>query len=180
MTLKKLFGDIADTAAGLTAKALQQDRVSQYANKDPNNGYACFFTCFFMYFRTVHKYGKTWEQYKVDCVKLGAMREDFKILNRDLMARAAGQRLTAKESTTKLREKIFELLLLGRPVIFALNGGQHFESIDGYKAQRDKVIFSIDDPGPNNDTQADAETLTVSNSKKMSGKITKIYWYEAA
>jgi hypothetical protein len=180
MTLTQLFGDIADKAAGITAKALGQERVSQYANKDPNNGYACFFTCYYMYFRTVYGYSQTWSEYKAACVKLGAMREDFKILDRSKMAAAAGQRLVSKETASKLREKIYELLLQNKPIPFALNNGQHFESIDGFTVENGKLVFTIDDPGPNNDTRADAETLTVySAAGKKSGTITKVYWLEA-
>lgn len=184
MSLKELFGKIADDAAQLTAKALGQERISQYANQDPNNGTACFFTYHYMYFRTVYKYSKTWQEYKADCVKIGAMRNDFKILDRDLMARAAGQRLIAKGTTAKLREKIYELLLLDRPVGFALNGGAHFESIDGFVPRGDKLFFTIDDPAAGSktrstDIEADAQTLSVYNEAgKISGTITKIYWYE--
>lgn len=182
--------------AGLR-KLLGQERVSQFANKDPNNKWACFMTALFMYFRTRFKIRLTWEQYRDALKASGAITDRFFIkaeANKGdtRFAEAAGVAPLKYCSTNqKIREKILELLLKNEPVPFALNGGEHFESIDGYEVtDTGAILFHVDDPGAQDDTFADGDTLEVfriengvrkysrANDGKSRRRITRIYYFE--
>lgn len=190
--INEALKELAGKAAGFLKKALGQELVKQYTNPDPKNKKACFFTAFYMYFRTVHKYRGTFAEYKAACIAAGACNEAFTILDHSLMAKAAGQAgLVCKNTSTRLKEKIFELLLKGEPVVFSLNG-EHYESIDGYETtEENKLRFTVDDPGWQNDAFADADELqvyretkpgvrsySVPNSGKGRRTITRVYWFE--
>lgn len=190
MKLSDTITKAIDNAKAGLKKLLGQERVSQF-NTDPDSKYACFFTCFFMYFRTIYGMERTFQQYKSACLAVGAIKPNFTIVDHTKMAVAAGQRnLTAKNTASKIREKIFELLLKNQPVPFSLNGA-HYESIDGYEVtDSGEVLFHVDDPGGQGDTYASADDLTVFRFDK-SGKrvysrhpngskrvITRVYWFE--
>jgi hypothetical protein len=187
--IKEAYEKAIAAAKALTQKALGQERVSQF-NSDPDSKYACFFTCCFMYFRTVYKMKMSFERYKFECMKAGAMRKDFYILNRDKMAAAAGYpHLRCKSTTKNLREKIYELLLKDKPVIFSL-AGRHYESIDGFElTQNGDILFTVDDPGAQGDMHCLASDLLVFRYKNgapvysrhpngSKRKITTVYWFE--
>lgn len=181
---------ISKILGGILSKNVNQQRVSQF-NKDPNSKYACFFTSFFMYFRTVYTTFKmTWSEYQSVCLKIGAINSAFTILDHSKMAAAAGfPKLKCNRTSSKIREKIFELLLLEKPVPFSL-AGRHYGSIDGYELDQDgKLRFTVDDPGGQGDTFCDSETLEMyheENGKKIFSKhpdgsrrkITTVYWFE--
>ena len=185
-----MIESLKNAASNALKKMLGQELVKQYTNPDPMNKYACFFTAFFMYFRTVHGMKFSFAKYKQECLVIGAMKENFTILDHSKMAAAAGYpKLKCKNTSSKITEKIFELLLKNCPVPFSL-GGKHYESIDGYEAQSDGSIrFSVDDPGWQHDTFCDAADLFVyriENGKKVYSKndaggkrkITTVYWFE--
>lgn len=184
----KTWQYIKDAAQSVTQKFLGQERMSQF-NKDPNSKYACFFTCCLMYFRTVHKYKGNFVQYKAACLKIGAIKENFFILDHSKMAEAAGQNLVCKNTSKNIREKIYELILKGVPVPFSLSG-RHYESIDGFEAtETGDILFHVDDPGGQGDTFALASELCVFKivdgnpvySRHPDGskrKITTVYWFE--
>lgn len=180
---------VIEGAKALTKKLLGQERISQF-NKDPNSKYACFFTCCYMYFRTTEKSFKmTWDEYKKACIKAGAIREDFYLLDHSSMAKAAGfPKLKCYNTSRGIKEKIYELIIKGKPVPFSLSG-RHYESIDGVEVVEGDILFHIDDPGGQGDTFALASDLLVFKSvgdKKVYSrhpdgskrKITTVYWFE--
>ncbi len=195
--IKAAIEKAAGLIGSLTSKDIGQVRVSQFTNKDPNNKYACFFTTLYMYFRTRYKISLTWEAYRDALKAAGAINDKFFIkveANKGdtRFSRCAGVKPLAYCSTnTKIREKIFELILKGEPVPFALNGGEHFESIDGYfQDESGALIFNVDDPGLQGDVFCEADTLEVyriekgvrkysrANDGKSRRKITRIYYFE--
>lgn len=168
---------------------LKQERVSQF-NKDPNSKYACFFTSFFMYFRTVYSTFKmTWSEYQAACIRIGAINLTFTVLDHSKMAAAAGfPGLKCFRTSSRIKEKILELLILKKPVPFSL-AGRHYESIDGYEIINGKLRFKVDDPGGQKDTFCDADTLEVYREENgiqifsihpdgSRRKITTVYWFE--
>lgn len=183
-TVKKT---IENAKAGLR-KALGQERVSQFT-PDPNSKWACFFTCFYMYFRTTRKMKLTLDEYRKECRKAGAIDEKYMVLNHTKMAAAAGYpELVAKNTSTKIKEAIFALLLKGEPVPFSL-AGRHYESIDGYEVENGEILFTVDDPGGQGDTFCEADTLCVFRvegdkrvySRHPDGskrKITTVYYFD--
>lgn len=195
--IKAAIGAAADLFGALAGKDIGQHRVSQFANKDQNNKYACFFTTLFMYFRTLHGLKLTWEQYRDKLKESGAINDKFYIKveanegdTRFARCAGAGALKYCSLAGAKMREKILELLLKGQPVPFSLNG-EHFESIDGYDTDKDgNLTFRVDDPGGQLDTFADGQTLevfriengvrkySVPNSGKGRRKITRIYYFE--
>lgn len=196
-TIKNAIKFMADAAGALTGRNIGQTRVSQYANKDPNNRFACFMTSLYMYFRTRFGVKLTWEQYRDALNGAGAINDKFFIkveANKGdtRFARCAGVKPLAYCSmNTKIREKIFELILKGDPVPFALNGGEHFESIDGYFIDdAGALIFNVDDPGLQGDVFCDGDTLEVfrlekgvrkysrANDGESRRKITRVYYFE--
>ena len=60
MKLNDTIQAAIDGAKAGLKKLLGQERVSQFANKDPNNKYACFMTSLFIYFLTRFKIRLTW------------------------------------------------------------------------------------------------------------------------
>ena len=197
MKLNDTIQNAIDGAKAGLKKLLGQERVSQFANKDPNNKYACFFTSLFMYFRTRFKIRLTWEQYRDALKASGAITDKFYIkveANKGdtRFAKAAGVApLKYCSTNTKIREKILELLLKNETVPFALNGGEHFESVDGYEvADTGAILFHVDDPGGQGDTFADGDTLEVfrlekgvrkysrANDGKSKRRITRVYYFE--
>ena len=81
--------NITDTIKNAIGKMLRlnlgQERMSQF-NKDPNSKYACFFTCCLMYFRTVYKVKLSFDEYKRECLRVGAIKNNFFILDHSKMA----------------------------------------------------------------------------------------------
>lgn len=195
--IKAAIGAAADLIGALTGKDIGQVRVSQFANKDPNNKYACFFTMLFMYFKTLHGLKLTWEQYRDALKEAGCINDKFYIKveantgdTRFARCAGAGPLKYCSLNGAKMREKILELLIKGQPVPFSLNA-EHFESIDGYDTDKDgNLTFRVDDPGRQGDTFADGQTLevfriengvrkySVPNSGKGRRKITRIYYFE--
>ena len=186
--MKNLINMVADAAGKMTKKLLGQERMSQF-NKDPNSKYACFFTCCLMYFKTVYKVKFTFDEYKRECLRAGAIRNDFWLLDHSKMAAAAGYpNLKSYNTSENIREKIYELILKGQPVIFSL-AGKHYESIDGFETtEGGDILFHVDDPGGQGDTFALASELCVFKmvdgkrvySKHPNGakrKITTVYWF---
>lgn len=197
MKLNNTIQAAIDNAKASLNRLLGQERVSQFANKDPNNKWACFMTALFMYFRTRFKIRLTWEQYRDALKASGAITDRFFIkaeANKGdtRFAKAAGVAPLKYCSTNqRIREKILELLLKEQPVPFALNGGEHFESIDGYEVtDAGAILFHVDDPGGQGDTFADGDTLEVfrlekgvrkysrANDGKSRRRITRIYYFE--
>lgn len=169
-------------------KSLNQELRRQNEEHDPNNIYACFFACCLMFFSYKLNKRLKYSEYRRACIRAGAMRDDFYILNHQKMAEAAGCNLIARNQIKNLREKIFELLLKETPVIFSL-GNEHYESIDGYEVTDGNLLFTIDDPGFQGDKFCDPETLEVfkiqdnkriysKGHRSITRRITKIYWYE--
>jgi len=167
---------------------LKQPTVSQF-NQYPHDAFACFVTDFYMWFLTVCKIKISWVEYVEECKKVKAINDTFKILDRDLMAVAAGHpEFTCKDTTVNMAEKIDQLLDSGVPVIFSLSGGEHFESIDGRKAVAGVPCWTVDDPGGQGDKFCDCTTLEVfhldANGNRVYSKnhagghrvITHIYW----
>lgn len=196
--IKEAIEKAASLIGSLTQKDIGQTRVSQFANKDPNNKYACFFTTLYMYFRTRFKCALTWEQYRDALKAAGCINDKFFIrveanTGDTRFAKAAGAPALKYCSTNqRVREKILELLLKGEPVPFALNGGEHFESIDGYFIdETGRLTFTADDPGGQGDTFCDGDTLEVyrlenhirkfskANDGKSKRRITRVYYFEA-
>lgn len=185
--MKNLINMVADAAGKMTKKLLGQERMSQF-NKDPNSKYACFFTCCLMYFKTVYKVKLTFDEYKRECLRAGAIRNDFWLLDHSKMAAAAGYpNLKSYNTSENIREKIYELILKGQPVIFSLSG-KHYESIDGFESVDNDILFHVDDPGGQGDAFALASDLLVFKvvdgkkvySKHPNGakrKITTVYWF---
>lgn len=197
MKLNDAIQNAIDGAKASLKKLLGQERVSQFANKDPNNKYACFMTSLFMYFRTRYKIKLTWEQYRDALKTSGAITDKFYIkaeANKGdtRFATCAGVAPLKYCSTNqKIREKILELLLKNEPVPFALNGGEHFGSVDGYEVtDAGAILFHVDDSGAQGDTFADGDTLEVfrtekgvrrysrANDGKSRRRITRVYWFE--
>lgn len=188
-TVKDAIRTVKDLAAGLTQKFLGQERVSQFRADDPNSKYACFFTSCYMYFRTVYKIKLTFNEYKRECLRVKAIRNDYYLLNRDAMAAAAGYpNLRCFHTSSGIEKKIYELLLKNKPVPFSLSG-RHFESIDGFETQGNELLFTVDDPGGQGDEWASASELCVFKivdgkrvySRHPDGskrKITTVYWFE--
>lgn len=193
--IKAAIGTVSDFFGAFTGKDIGQHRVSQFANKDPNNKYACFFTTLFMYFKTLHGLKLTWEQFRDALKEAGCINNKFYIKveantgdTRFAQCAGAGPLKYCSLNGAKMREKILELLLKGQPVPFSLNG-EHFESIDGFETDGG-LVFKVDDPGGQGDTFADGETLevfrlengvrkySVPNSGKGRRKITRIYYFE--
>lgn len=189
MKLNDTIQAAIDGAKSGLKKLLGQERVSQF-NTDPDSKFACFFTTFFMYFRTTRKMKLSFQEYKRECLRVGAIKQNFTILDHSKMAAAAGYpTLTSKNTASKIKEKIFELLLKEQPVPFSLNGA-HYESIDGYEVtDAGELLFHVDDPGGQGDTFCEADTLKVFRIEK--GKriysrhpngaqrvITRVYWFE--
>lgn len=195
--IKEAISKAAELIGSLTSKDIGQTRVSQFANKDQNNKYACFFTTLYMYFRTLHGLKLTWEQYRDALKNAGCINDKFYIKveankgdTRFARLAGAGPLSYCSYAGPKIREKILELLLKGQPVPFSLNA-EHFESIDGYETDdAGNITFRIDDPGGQLDTHCDGQTLevfrlekgvrkySVPNSGKGRRKITRIYYFE--
>lgn len=127
---------------------LGEETVSQF-QPDPNNKYACLFTCYFMAAKTLFGYKKSWHEYKRDCLAAKALREDFFVLSHEGMVRTAAGKSswTARKVTKDFLQEIFSSVLNGRPVICSLNG-EHWVSIDGWQTLPDDndYLFTVDDP----------------------------------
>lgn len=189
--IKELVDGAMEAVKKMTKKLLGQELVKQYTNPAPKNKYACFFTAFFMYFRHVHGLKMTFMEYREACLANGAINDAFTIQNHNKMCAAAGfPNLVVKNTNARLREKIMELILLEKPVIFSLNG-EHYESIDGYEIVDGVLRFTVDDPGWQDDTYATGDTLEVYredkgqkkfsvNAKGAKRAITRVYWMEQA
>lgn len=164
------------------------------ARTDPNSKFACFFTAAWSYFRAHHGLKMSWDEYKVACVSLKAIRNDFWLLNRDAMATAAG--VTAKaidEGGEGIAARALQLVTLGKTCIFSLNA-EHYESIVGaekFDAGNgvEKLRFLIEDPGGQGDTFADYDDLLCyreskgvriysQNHKGGKRRITRLYWWQ--
>lgn len=161
---------------------------------DPNSKYACFFTAAWSYFRAHHGLKLTWDAYKAACVACGAIRDDFYLLDRDRMAKAAGVKAKCiEESGAGIAARALQLVMLGRTCLFSLNG-EHYGSIVGAEkyetADGDKLRFLVEDPGGQGDTFADYDDLIVyhegkggqriesKNHKGGRRKITRLYWWQ--
>lgn len=162
---------------------------------DPNSKYACFFTAAWSYFRKHHGLKLSWEQYKAACLKAGAIRDDFYLLDRDAMARAAGVNAKCvEESGAGMAARALQLVMLGRTCIFSLNA-EHYESIVGVEKFEapdgtEKLRFILEDPGGQGDTYCDYDDLICyregkggqriesKNSKGGRRKITRLYWWQ--
>ena len=178
---------------GATKRLLGQKLIKQYTNPAPKNKYACFFTAWLMYFRHVYGMKMDFMEYRDACLKAGAINDSFELLNHDKMCVAAGHpELKVKSTAAGIREKLLELLMVGQPVPFSLNGS-HYESIDGFEVVGGKLRFCVDDPGWQNDEYATGDTLEVyreeNGAQKFSvhdgkagkkRKITRVYWAEKA
>lgn len=137
---KKLIDNIKE-------KLLGQERISQMPPGDPNNKYACLFTCYYMFLRHVWGYRGSWHEYKRACMQAGALRKDFYVLNHTKMLRAVGcTEYTPRKVTSGIPEAIIASIVDGRPVICSLDG-EHWVSIDGWRVVNDELVFTIDDPG---------------------------------
>lgn len=148
--IREAIEKISKAAKDLFNFSLKQETVSQY-QPDPNNKYACLFTCYYMFLRTVSGYKKSWEEYKKACIAAGALREDFYVLDHAKMLRAGGDAThTPKKITANMVQEIVQSVLTGRPVICSLNG-EHWVSIDGWTMRDNEMLFTIDDPARKED-----------------------------
>jgi hypothetical protein len=165
--------EIAEQIIAKTKKlALGQKRVGQNEIADPNNKYACLFTCYYMLANQFFLKSISMPEYKHKCVSAGAMREDFYVLDHNKMLSSVGIEGTMKKISTNMQKAIYESLLRGRPVIASLSG-KHWESIDGWEVVNDTLCFTVDDPGYQKDTYCDTSTLEVfrvENNKRVYSK----------
>jgi hypothetical protein len=124
--------------------------------------YACFFTCFHMYFKHLG-YKDSLKEYMNKCLSLKAIDNGFSILDRNKMAIAAGfENLKCLDTNKNLNEKIMSSLSDGILLICSLNG-EHYEVI----ADFDKV------------ENIDGGKRVYSKSHDGSHrKITRIFWFE--
>ena len=167
---------IKDIVSKIIAKAksygLGQKRVGQNEIADPNNKYACLFTCYYMLVTQFFGKSLSMSEYKRKCVSGGAMRDDFFVLDHNKMLLCVGIEGSMKKVSSNLQKAIYESLLRGRPVIASLSG-KHWESIDGWEVLNDALCFTIDDPGFQKDTYCDTSTLEVfrlENNKRVYSK----------
>jgi len=145
----------------------------QYANLDPKNAYACFFTAWHIYFKATDKnFALSWEQYKQAAVAANAMTNDFAILDHSRMALAAGEvGMTCLNTNASMREQIVRLITAGFPVPFSLNG-EHYEILNGYRTDdQGNLWFSILDPGWQNDAECSATDLLLYHKDAAGNKI---------
>lgn len=185
----------------LWRKLVDTIRESQFfdesgkARTDPNSKYACFFTGAWSYFRKHHSLRLTWDQYKAACIACGAIRDDFYLLDRDKMAKAAGVKATCvDEAGPGMAARALQLVTLEKTCLVSLNG-EHYGSVVGVeKFEADdgteKLRFLIEDPGGQGDTFADYDDLIMyhegkggqriesKNSKGGRRKITRLYWWQ--
>lgn len=128
--------------------SIGEEAVSQY-QPDPNNKYACLFTCYFMAAKTLFSYKKSWHEYKRDAVAAKVLRDDFFVLSHEGMVRTAAGKSswTARKVTKDFLQEIFASVLNGRPVVCSLNG-EHWVNIDGWQTLPDDndYLFTVDDP----------------------------------
>jgi hypothetical protein len=167
---------IKDIAAQIIAKtkalALGQKRVGQNEIADPNNKYACLFTCYYMLVTQFFGKSLSMADYKSKCMSAGALREDFYVLSHDKMLSCVGIASSMKRYVGDMQKAIYESLLRGRPAIVSL-AGHHFESIDGWEMLNGTLCFTVDDPGNQKDTYCDTSTLEVfhlENGKRVYSK----------
>lgn len=177
-----------------TVKESQFFDESGKPRTDPNSKYACFFTAAWSYFRAHHGLKLSWDAYKAACVACGVIRDDFYLLDRDKMAKAAGVKAKCvEESGPGIAARALQLVTLGKTCLFSLNG-EHYESITGaekYEANdgTEKLRFILEDPGMQNDSFADYDDLICyhegkggqriesKNHKGGKRKITRLYWW---
>lgn len=174
----------------LFSKNLGMTLMKQSSIHDRNNVYACAMTSCAMIFSYIKGTLLNLDDYAKECIRIGAMRNDFYVQDYNLMAKAAGLgnlKFKTELLTANNPDKIVSLINENHPMIINLNG-EHFECVDGYDATGD-LSFTLDDPGYQNDTHMDGKTLELyhlENGKKIyslnhAGKhrtATKIYWFE--
>jgi hypothetical protein len=169
MSIKDIVSTIIANAKSF---ALGEKRVGQNEIADPNNKYACLFTCYYMLVTQFFGRSLSMKEYKRKCVSSGAMREDFFVLDHNKMLSCVGVESTMKKVSSNIQKAIYESLLRGRPVIASLSG-KHWESIDGWEVLNDTLCFTVDDPGFQKDTYCDTTTLEVfriENNKRVYSK----------
>lgn len=186
--MKSLWRKLVDTV-----RESQFFTESGKARTDPNSKYACFFTAAWSYFRAHHGLKLSWDAYKTACLKAGAIREDFYLLDRNAMATAAGVKAKCiEESGAGIAARALQLVTLEKTCLFSLNG-EHYESIVGAEkfdlGDGEALRFLIEDPGGQGDTFADYDGLIVyredkngdrvysKNHKGGKRKITRLYWW---
>jgi hypothetical protein len=169
MSIKDIVSTIIEKAKSF---ALGEKRVGQNEIADPNNKYACLFTCYYMLVTQFFCRSLSMAEYKRKCVASLAMTEDFFVRDHNLMLSCVGIEATMKKVVTNLQKVTYENLLRGRPVIASL-AGKHWESIDGWEVLNDALCFTVDDPGFQGDTYCDTTTLEVfhvENNKRVYSK----------
>lgn len=162
---------------------------------DPNSKYACFFTAAFSFFRTHYRLRLSWDEYKAACLKVGAIKEDFYLCDRDKMATAAGVRAKCfEESGDGIAARALQIVTLGKTCLFSLNG-EHYETIIGVEKFDsgdgvERLRFLLEDPGGQSDRFADYDDLLCyhedkngvriysKNKKGGKRKITRLYWWQ--
>lgn len=160
---------------------------------DPNSKYACFFTAAYSYFRAHHGLKASWDAFKVACRAHKAIRDDFYLLDRDAMARAAGLEVKCVEASKDIAAIALRQVTLGKTCLFSLNG-EHYETIIGAEKFKnadgtERLRFLLEDPGGQGDKFADYDDLIcyheekgvrVYSKGKKGGKrkITRLYWWQ--
>lgn len=161
----------------MSGKSLPVERINQYLINEVNKEYSCQYTCYCTGLPVMTGKKLIPEKYDDVCKSMGAMRDDFWILDHDKMLVAGGlngyrteQVPVVKSSLTAIIQRVIESINAGAPVIASL-GGKHYQLVSGYEPINDELLLKITDPGGWNDTHMETSTMRVFKFDKNGNRI---------
>lgn len=161
----------------MMGKSLPVERINQYLINEVNKEYSCQYSCYCMGLPVMTGKKLIPEQYDDVCKAMGAMRDDFWILDHDKMLVAGGLKGCRTEVVSIVKatlaatfQRVIESINAGAPIILSL-GGKHYQLVTGYDTIAEELLLKITDPGGWNDTHMETSTMRVFKFDKNGNRI---------